>query len=349
MIRHGNHRSSSPQAPNLPKRRSVSAIAATLFAGIAGAGMLAAPLQAVAQDRYPSKPIKVALGFSAGGGTDAIARYIVKHMSETLGVSVLIDNKPGANGNIAAESVAKAPADGYTLLYNTSALASSPALYGTRLNYDVSKDLIPIGRTVDVPIILVVPANSPFNTAAELVAHTKANPQKLNYGSAGNGNVTHLAALSYEAAVGVKGTHVPYKGEAPAIADLIAGHIDYYFSTSPGAIPSIKGNRLKALAVASLKRLEPLPEVPTMNETIAKGLELSAWSGMMAPTGTPPDVIAKLNDALVKALHDKGVLEYFANQSAQATPSTPAEYGTFLKKEMESLGKVIKDSGLKIE
>ena len=330
-------------------RRGFFRITAGCAATLAlGAAFLAGPI-AAAQDRYPSKPIKVVLGFSAGGGTDAIARALAKHMADTLGTNVLIDNKPGANGNIAGEAVAKAPADGYTLLYNTSSIASSPALYGNRLSYSVTKDVVPVGRTASLPIVLVVPANSPFKSVNELVAYAKANPGKLNYASAGNGNVTHLASLSFEDAVRVKGTHVPYKGEAPAIADLMAGHVDYYFATSPGAIPAVKSGRLKALAVATMQRLETLPDVPTLDETVAKGLGLAAWSGMMAPAGTPPAVIAKLNDAVNKALKDKEVLAFFANQSAHATPSTPEEYGAFLKKEIDALAKVIKGSGLSLD
>jgi tripartite-type tricarboxylate transporter receptor subunit TctC len=319
------------------------------FAGLAICTILTAPLAASAQDRYPSKPIRIVLGFSAGGGTDAITRALAKNMGETLGANVIVDNKPGANGNIAGELVAKSPADGYTLLYNTSSIASSPALYGAKLTYNVTRDLTPIGRTASLPIVLVVPSDSPHKSAADLVKFLKANPKMLNYGSAGNGNVTHLAALSFEHAVGVQGTHVPYKGEAQALADLMAGHIQYYFATSPGAIPLVKGGRLKALAVATLKRLDTLPDVPTLNETVAKGLDLAAWSGLMAPAGTPPAVVAKLSGALNKALKDKSTLAYFATQSAEATMSSPEEYGTFLKKEMTALNKVIKDSGLTLE
>ncbi|MCF7768956.1 tripartite tricarboxylate transporter substrate binding protein [Achromobacter pulmonis] len=324
------------------------------LAGITGSAVMAITLgvaapDAMAQENYPSKPIKVVLGFSAGGGTDAIARALAKHMAGTLGANVLIDNKPGANGNIAAEEVSRAAGDGYTLLYNTSSIASSPALYSKRLSYDVSKDLAPIALTASLPIVLVVPAKSPFKTVEELVAYAKANPGKLNYASAGNGNVTHLAALSFEDAVGIKGMHIPYKGEAPALVDLMAGMVDYYFATSAGAIPAVKSGRLKALAVATKAPLDTLPNVPTLDATVAKGLEMSAWSGMMAPAATPPAIVAKLNGAVEKALADKEVLAYFANQSAQASSSTPQEYGAFLKKEIDALAKVIKKAGVTLD
>lgn len=331
----------------LVSRRGFVVRAAAAVAGLAMLG--AAPLASAAETAYPSRPIRIVLGFSAGGGTDAIARTLAKHMSSTLGANVLIDNKPGANGNIAAEEVSRSPADGYTLLYNTSSIASSPALYNKRLSYDVSKDLIPVARTASLPIVLVVPAKSSLKSAAELVAYAKAHPGKLNYASAGNGNVTHLASLSFEDAVGIKGTHIPYKGEAPALADLMAGMVDYYFATSAGAIPAIKARRLKALAVATKQPLDTLPGVPTLDATVAKGLDLSAWSGLMAPAGTPPEVIAKLNSAVAKALADPEVLVFFANQSAQATPSTPGEYGVFLTSEMGSLAKVIKGAGITLD
>ena len=302
-----------------------------------------------AQSAYPAKPIKIVLGFSAGGGTDVITRAIGRHMGESLGASVVIDNKPGANGNIAAEIVAKAPADGYTLLYNTSSIASSPALYGDKLKYDVLKDLVPIGRATSLPMVLLVPANSQFSNVGELVAYMRANPGKVDYGSGGNGNVTHLSALAFESAAGVKGAHIPYKGEGPAIADLMAGHIQFYFATSAGAIPAVASGKVRALAVAASSRLETLPTVPTLNETVAKGVEMSAWSGVMAPAGTPAAMIEKLNKTLNAALADPQVQAFFVAQSAVANPSSPAEYGTFLRKEVDALGKVIRDAKVSVD
>uniref|UniRef100_UPI0039EEA652 Bug family tripartite tricarboxylate transporter substrate binding protein n=1 Tax=Bordetella sputigena TaxID=1416810 RepID=UPI0039EEA652 len=304
---------------------------------------------AAAQDSYPSKPIRIVLGFSAGGGTDAIARALARQMASDLHTNVFIDNKPGANGNIAADEVSRAPADGYTLLYNTSAIASSPALYSKRLSYDVTKNLTPVALTASLPIVLVVPTNSPFKTVQELVAYAKANPGKLNYASAGNGNVTHLSSLLFEDAVGIKCTHVPYKGEAPAIVDLMAGMVDYYFATSAGAIPAVKSGRLKALAVATKQPLASLPGVPTLDATVAKNLELAAWSGLMAPAGTPAEIIARLNASVNKALADPQTQRFFAEQGAQATPSTPEQYQSFLRKEIDSLAKVIKASGLTLD
>ncbi|MEI6405863.1 MAG: tripartite tricarboxylate transporter substrate binding protein [Actinomycetes bacterium] len=302
-----------------------------------------------AQSAYPVKPIRIVLGFSAGGGTDVITRAIGRYLGESLGASVVIDNKPGANANIAAEIVAKAPSDGYTLLYNTSSIASSPALYGDKLKYDVLKDLVPIGRATSLPMVLLVPANSKFGNVSELVAYMRANSGKLDYGSGGNGNVTHLSALAFETAASVKGAHIPYKGEGPAIADLMAGHIQFYFATSAGAIPAVASGKVRALAVAASSRLETLPLVPTLNETVAKGVEMSAWSGMMAPIGTPTAIIEKLNKTLNAALVDPQVQAFFVAQSAVANPSSPSEYSTFLHKEVEALTKVIRDAKVSVD
>jgi tripartite-type tricarboxylate transporter receptor subunit TctC len=337
-----------PAAPCARRRLVKLALA---VAGTSALGLLAVATMpaAAAENGYPSKPIRIVLGFSAGGGTDAIARALARQLAKDLGANVLIDNKPGANGNIAADEVSRAPADGYTLLYNTSAIASSPALYRKRLSYDVTTQLAPVALTASLPIVLVVPTSSPFKSVQELVAYAKAHPGKLNYASAGNGNVTHLSSLLFEEAVGIKGTHVPYKGEAPAIVDLMAGMVDYYFATSAGAIPAVRSGRLKALAVATREPLETLPGVPTLDATVAKNLELAAWSGLMAPAGTPASVIARLNTSVNKALADPQLREFFANQGAQATPSSPEQYANFLRKEIDALAKVIKTSGLTLD
>lgn len=330
-------------------RRVVQRVKNVVGGGVMGLALLGLSGPVVANDTYPSSPIRIVLGFSAGGGTDAIVRTLAQHMTKTLGVNVFVENRPGANGNIAADSVARAASDGYTLLYNTSSIASSPALYGERLKYDVKTDFLPVSRTASLPIILVVPPESQFSTIEEFVAYAKENPNKLNYASAGNGNVTHLASLSFEDAVGIKGTHIPYKGEAPAMVDVMAGQVDYYFATSAGSIPAVQSGQVKALAVATIDSLDTIADVPTLHETVAENLDLAAWSGLMAPAGTPDDIIEKLNEAVTQALDDEEVLAFFANQSAQATPSTPEEYGRFLESEIEALSNVITDADLTLD
>ncbi len=327
--------------PSKPSAHCTRRALLVVAIAIAGTGMC--PAFAQGQESYPTKPIKVVLGFSAGGGTDAVARAIGRHMGDTLGTSVVIDNKPGANGNIAGELVAKSPPDGYTVLYNTSSIASSPALYGDKLKYDVLRDLTPIGRATSLPMVLLVGANSQFRTVEELVSFMRANPGKVDYASGGNGNVTHLSALAFEAATGTRGLHVPYKGEGPAIADLMAGHVQFYFATSAGAIPAVTSGRVRGLAVATSTRLKTLPDVPTLRESIGKDVEMSAWSGMMAPAGTPTAVIEKLNRALNAALNDPQLQTFFAGQSALTSSTTPAEYAAFLKREVTDLGNVIRE------
>lgn len=314
--------------------------------GIAAAITVAFPV--MAQDNYPSKPIRLVLGFAAGGGTDVITRGIASKMGNILGQQVIVDNRAGANGNIAGDIVAKSQADGYTLLYNTSSIVISPGLY-PKLSYDVAKDLTPVAMTANLPIILVAAKRLEVKSAQELIAKLKANPNKLNFASAGNGNITHLSALLFMGATGTKATHVPYKSEAPAVTDLLGGQVDFYFSTAPGVIPLIKNQQIAGLAVGSLKRMDPVPTIPTMSESVAKGLELGAWSGIMAPAGTKPEIVNKLNAAIEQALKDKTLLETFAAQGAEPKYSTPTQYGAFLQSELTRWKGIIKKNNVTVD
>lgn len=312
------------------------------------AAAMASGVAAAADDVYPNRPIRMVLGFSAGGGTDVIARVLAQKMGESLGVAVVVDNKPGANGNISAEGVAKAPADGYTLLYNTSSVVLSPGLYD-RLGYDLLKDLSPVGLAANLPIVLVAsPAIEPKGVT-DLVASMKAHPGRYSYGSAGNGNITHFSMLLFEQAAGVKGTHMPYRGEAPAITDLIGGQVQLYMGTTAGVMSTIKDKRVRALAVASAKRLPALPDVPTLGETLAKGLDLGAWSGLMAPAGTPPAVIERLSRALHEALVQPDVLAKFAAQNAEPRYAGPQQYGEFIRTELARWGRIARQSNVKLD
>jgi tripartite-type tricarboxylate transporter receptor subunit TctC len=258
-----------------------------------------------------------------------------------LGQPVVVENKAGANGNIAAELVAKAPADGYTLLYNTSGVAISPALY-PKLSYDITRDLAPVSITANLPIILVTANKLNADSPQDLVNKLKANPGKLNYASAGNGNITHLSALLFLQSTGTTATHIPYKSEAPAVTDLAGGQVDFYLGTAPGVIPLIKDGRIKGQAVSTLKRMDAMPQLPTMNETVAPGLELGAWSGIMAPAGTKPEIIQKLNAAIAESLKDKGLLEKFAYQGAEVRHSSPDQYGSIIKAEIERWDQIVR-------
>lgn len=303
---------------------------------------------AFAQEAYPSRPIKFIVGFPAGGGTDAVLRAIAAKLTENLGVSVVVENKPGANGNIAGEMVSKAAPDGYTFLYNTSSMVLSPYLY-PKLNYDYTRELVPVALTANIPFVLAVHPSFPPNNIKEFVAYLKANPNKVNYATAGEGNVTHLATVLFLQNIGAQATHIPYKGEAPGLADLLGGQVQFMLGNSNSLIPQIKQKNLKGLASASLKRLSALPEMPTLSETILPGVEYGAWSGVMAPAGTPRPIIAKMNAALNKALQDPELREKIISTSAEVRGSSEQEYAAFLKSEADRWGKVIRGLGLTLD
>lgn len=313
--------------------------------GLASAACL--PLAAWAQ-AYPSKPITLLVPFPPGGPTDLVARVLAKKMSEQMGQSIVIDNKPGANGNIAAVAAAKAAADGYTVLYNTSSITLSPALYKS-LAYDVQRDLAPVALTAVVPLALVVNPAVPANNVREFIAYAKANPGKLSYGSAGNGNVTHLAAFQLVRHHDIDATHVPYRGSAPADVDLVAGQIQFMTDTINSVMPFVKEKRLKLLAVTTSQRMSLFPEVPTLAETVMPGFEAGAWQGIMVPANTPKAVVQRLNAEINKALQSAEVKEKLAQQGAEPLGSTPEEYGAYVKKELARWAAVVKATGVTLE
>ncbi|WP_108351728.1 tripartite tricarboxylate transporter substrate binding protein [Limnohabitans sp. 2KL-51] len=313
--------------------------------GLAAAACL--PLAAWAQ-AYPNKPITLLVPFPPGGPTDLVARVLAKKMSEQMGQSIVIDNKPGANGNIAAVAAAKAPADGYTVLYNTSSITLSPALY-KNLAYDVQRDLAPVALTAVVPLALVVNPGVPVNNVREFIAYAKANPGKLSYGSAGNGNVTHLAAFQLVRHHDIDATHVPYRGSAPADVDLVAGQIQFMTDTINSVMPFVKDKRLKLLAVTTSQRMSLFPDVPTLSETVMPGFEAGAWQGIMVPANTPKAVVQRLNAEINKALQSAEVKEKLALQGAEPLGSTPEEYGAYVKKELARWAAVVKATGVTLE
>ena len=313
--------------------------------GLAAAACL--PLAAWAQ-AYPNKPITLLVPFPPGGPTDLVARVLAKKMSEQMGQSIVIDNKPGANGNIAAVAAAKAPADGYTVLYNTSSITLSPALY-KNLAYDVQRDLAPVALTAVVPLALVVNPGVPVNNVREFIAYAKANPGKLSYGSAGNGNVTHLAAFQLVRHHDIDATHVPYRGSAPADVDLVAGQIQFMTDTINSVMPFVKDKRLKLLAVTTSQRMSLFPDVPTLSETVMPGFEAGAWQGIMVPTNTPKAVVQRLNAEINKALQSAEVKEKLALQGAEPLGSTSEEYGAYVKKELARWAAVVKATGVTLE
>ena len=328
---------------NLFRRHAIRALAAP---ALCLASLLAG--SALAQSPYPDKAIRMVIAFPPGGPTDLVARVLAQKLTEQMGQSVVVDNRPGANGNIAAEAVAKAPADGYTLFYNTSAVTLSPALY-KKLGYDVRADFAPVALTAVIPLVLAVHPSLPVNTVQEFLAYVKANPDKLTYGSAGNGNITHLGAFMLLQDKGLSAVHAPYKGSAPALTDLVGGQTQFTTDSINSSLPFIKDKRLRALAVTSLKRTSVLPDVPTLNETVMPGFEVGAWQGLLVPAKTPPDVIRRLNAEVLKALGSADVRARLAVQGAEPLGSTPAEYGSYIASELDRWARVVKATGASLE
>lgn len=336
--------------PSFPLRAGASrrrlAIAAAAL--VAGATLLA-PAGALAQAPYPSRPIRLIVPFPAGGGTDLIAREVANKVATSNGWSIVIDNKPGSGGNLGVDAAAKAAPDGYTLvLGQTSNLAINPTLYA-RLPYNPEKDLTPIGLVASAPLVLVVAADSPYKTLADVVAAAKARPEALNYASSGSGTVAHLATELFQKTASVRFTHVPYKGAAQGSTDLIGGQVQMYMSSVPTLIGHIKSGKMRPIVVTSRKRTADLPGAPTVDESGYKGFEAATWFGVAGPAGLPKDVVAKLNAAFNKALQDPEVKRKLASQGAEVKGSTPEEFGAYIREEMVRWGKVVKDSGAKVD
>ncbi|MGE8446769.1 MAG: Bug family tripartite tricarboxylate transporter substrate binding protein [Comamonas sp.] len=303
---------------------------------------------AQAQDPWPSKPITLVVPFPPGGPTDMVARVLAQQVGQQLGQTVIVDNRPGANGNIGNALVAKAAADGYTVLYNTSSIALSPSLY-KKLSYDVARDLRPVALTAVVPLGLVVNPKVPVHTVQELVKYAQDNKGKLSYGSAGNGNVTHLAAFQVVQHYGIDASHVPYKGSAPADVDLVAGQIEFMTDTINSVAPFIKDGKLRLLAVSTAQRIPNFPNAPTLAESGMTGFEAGAWQGVMVPAKTPDAVVQRLNAELLKALKDPGVLEKLRVQGTEPLGSTPQAYGDYIQSEIKRWAGVVKSTGVSLD
>jgi tripartite-type tricarboxylate transporter receptor subunit TctC len=318
---------------------------------VQGLGCLAlAPwtLAARAQEAFPSRAITLILPYAAGGPTDQHMRVLAEEAGKLLGQAIVIDNRPGANGNIGNALVAKAAPDGYTVLYNTSSIALSPSLC-TKMSYDVNKDLLPVALTAVVPLGLVVNPRLPVKNVQDFVRHARDKAGQLSYGSAGNGNVTHLAAFQVVQHYQIDASHVPYKGSAPADVDLVAGQIDFMTDTINSVAPFIKEGRLKLLAVSSSKRLPNFPDAPTLAESGMSGFEAGAWQGVMVPAKTPAAIVQRLNQELMRALKDPGVVEKLQLQGAEGLGSTPEEYGAYIRSEIARWAGVVKSTGVALD
>jgi tripartite-type tricarboxylate transporter receptor subunit TctC len=307
------------------------------------------PPAAAQAPAYPTKPIRIVVPFPPGGATDILAREVAQKLNEAWGQQVIVDNRPGAGGNIGSELVAKAAPDGYTLEMGTVGTHAINASLYAKMPYDNVKDFVPIILVAGVPNVLEVNPSLPVNSVAELIAYAKANPGKLNFASSGNGTSIHLSGELFKAMAGVEMTHVPYKGSAPALQDLIAGQVQLMFDNLPPSLPQIKAGKLRALAVTSSVRAPALPDVPTVAEAGLPGFEASSWFGLLAPAGTSPAIVAKINAEVAKWLATPEAKENLAKQGANAAGGTPEDFAKHIAAETAKWAKVVKASGAKID
>jgi tripartite-type tricarboxylate transporter receptor subunit TctC len=295
---------------------------------------------------YPDRPIKLLVGYPAGGATDTVARLLATKYGELLSQSVVVENRPGASGTIAATALAKAPADGYTLLVNTGADSVIAPITLKELQYVPERDLAPITLLSIVPSVMVVPANSPYRSVGEIVAAARTQPGRLNYASFGNGSSAHMAAELLKSVAGIDITHVPFKGSAPAVTELLAGRVDFMFDTVASSRPHIQSGRVRALAVTSAQRLAAAQQVPTMQEAGVDGYVSQAFLGLLAPAGTPKPVIDRLQAETVKILGMNDVKQRLADLGMVPSPMTPAEFAGFMSTETARYRKLIHDAKL---
>ncbi len=302
-----------------------------------------------AQAAYPDKPIKVIIGFPAGGPLDAHMRLLVDKLQTTLGQTVLVDYKVGAGGTVGAQFVAQSPADGYTLLLaNTGTMVINPAVY-TKTSYETLKEFQPIARTAQQPLALIVNKDVPAQTLKEFIAYAKANPGKLNYGSAGNGGISHLVPEMLKSDTGIFMVHIPFKGSAPAFTDLIAGHVQFMAESVPQAANYAKLGKVRALAVTSAKRNPALPNTPTVIETGVANLEVVGFYGILAPKGTPPEVVNKLSQAFKEALESPEIQKRMLEQGADPAYLNADQFTKFLAAEMPQWARAVKQAGAKLD
>lgn len=314
-----------------------------LFMSLAGAVL---PAQA---QSFPSRPLTMVVPFPAGGITDTVARALAQKMGEQLGKPVVVDNRPGGGGQIAAAHVRQQPADGHTLyVAATEMFAINPTLF-RRFSYDPVKDFTPITSLIASPLVLVVPANSPLHSVAELVRQAKERNGGLNYASQGMGSIGHLLGETFRGKAGGSYHHVAYKGSTPALQDVMGGQVDFMFDPVITTAPLIAGGKLKPLAIAADKRSPQLPQVPTLRELGIAGMDAGVWFGAVAKAGTPAAVVLRLNEAILKAMQDPEVLKRFAEQGMQPFPSTPAQFGSFMQAEIARWAPLIKASGASID
>ena len=312
---------------------------------LAAIAALVLPLAALAQP-FPSKPIKIIVPYSPGGTTDLVARLVAQKLSERFGQPVLVDNKPGANGMIGTDLVAKSPPDGYTLgIASPGSHAANASLYKT-LPYDTVKDFTPVTLAVSAPMLLIAHPSLGVSNVKELIAAAKARPGTISYASGGSGSSQHLAMELLKSMAGIDMTHVPYKGSAASYPDLLGGSVKLEMDVLPTALPPVKGGRLKVLATGSAKRLPMLPDVPTVAESGIPGYESSSWYGFVAPANLPPDVLQKLNAEIVRALREPDVMEKLTSAGVIVVAGTPQEFAAHIRSEMDKSARIVKAANI---
>jgi tripartite-type tricarboxylate transporter receptor subunit TctC len=313
----------------------------------AGAAALPAISRIAWAQAYPSRPVRLVVGAPAGGGFDVVARLMGQWLSQRLGQQFIIDNRPGAGGNIGTEAVVRAPADGYTLLLVTAANTISTTLY-EKLTFNLSRDIAPVAGITRVPNVTVVNPSVPSKTVPEFIAYAKAHPGKLNMASGGNGTTAHLSGELFKMMTGIDVVHVPYRGAAPALTGLLGGQVQVMFATMPSSIAYIRAGQLRPLAVTTTTRSDELPEVPTVNDFVP-GYEASTWYGVGVPTGTPTEIVGKLNEEINAAPADPTFKARLANVGGSALLGSPADFGKLIAEETEKWAKVIKFANIKPE
>ena len=305
-----------------------------------------ATLNAAAADAYPSKPIKILVGYSAGGAVDAIARSVGQRMAVTLGQPVIVENKPGAGTNIAVKALIASPPDGYTLLLGANALSVNPSLFQPA-PYDLERDFTPVSLVGRVPVVLAVREGSEIKTLAQLSVATKAKPESISVATPGNGSTPHLAMELFQHTAGLSWRHVPYKGGAQALTDVLGGHVDVVAVNALEALPLVKGGKLRVLAVMSPERSAMLPGVPTVAESGYPGFESSVWYGFVAPAGLPKPILAKVHEAVQKALESSEVRDQLAAAGGVSLPGAPELFGKLVRDDAARYGKLIREANIK--
>ncbi len=320
-----------------------------LSALLCAAITFAAAMPAAVAQAWPNRPVRVLVGFPAGQATDVLARMAAQRLADVTGVQFFVENRPGASGNIAFEMAARAAPDGYTLLMGSSGTAAiNPALYA-KLPYDINRDFAHIMMMADIPQLLVVNPNFPVKSVRELIDYAKTRPGKIDYASGGNGITNHLIMEMFKSATGLRLVHIPYRGGPPALTDLIAGQVSLMFETTVGALPHVRNGKLRALAISRIKRSAGVPEIPTVAESGVPGFDASAWIAMLAPAGTPRDILLRVNGELNRGIAAPEMRDKLIGMGADPVGGRPEDFAAFHKAELAKWSKVVKESGAKID